>query len=85
MTLRDWFAGQALTKLEFALTGHDDPEKVEDIVWAREAYGMADAMLAAREEGDMNLPALIEDMPMREYLADPADPIRRSRPGPSSG
>ena len=47
MSLRDWFAGQAL-----AWAGHDgwlirDPENM-----AKRAYRMADAMIAAR--GDTN-------------------------------
>lgn len=43
MSLRDWFAGQALAG--FATTsGHFDPKK-----FAQTAYLLADAMLAARE------------------------------------
>lgn len=52
MTLRDWFAGQALsggliheTKGVF----HDDAEEATAV--ARYAYGYADAMLAARNGG----------------------------------
>lgn len=54
MTLRDWFAGQALAAI-IAVTsaGQHQPEKkhgkgVVDSM-ALEAYAMADAMLAARE------------------------------------
>jgi len=43
MSLRDWFAGQALQRL----IGFGDPDPT-----AREAYRHADAMLAAREGGD---------------------------------
>ncbi len=51
MTLRDWFAGQALPSL---ITGRDwsymedGPEKVD--AWANAAYIVADALLAARKE-----------------------------------
>jgi hypothetical protein len=50
MTLRDWFAGQALPAL---ITGRDwsgipdDQSKVD--AWAAAAYIVADAMLAERE------------------------------------
>lgn len=44
MTLRDWFAGQALGSLRRHHTGHED--------WfAAEAYRQADAMLDARKAG----------------------------------
>lgn len=44
MTLRDWFAGQALA----GLLG--DPERdMEDFRWGRLAYRIADGALAARE------------------------------------
>ena len=42
MTLRDWFAGQALTSME--TTDCTDYEEI-----AAEAYRIADAMLAERE------------------------------------
>jgi hypothetical protein len=48
MTLRDWFAGQALTGLLMA------NYQVDDVV-AREAYDAADAMLAAREKTNETL------------------------------
>ncbi len=52
MTLRDYFAGQALAgqlaacALGYEYTGEDAKDKC-----AAEAYGHADAMLAAREKG----------------------------------
>jgi hypothetical protein len=42
MTLRDWFAGQALAGL-LTSPSSDTAEN-----WASTAYGLADAMLAAR-------------------------------------
>ena len=45
MTLRDWFAGQALTN---AYMGDYSP-----IEQGRVAYEIADAMLAAREKGTL--------------------------------
>ncbi len=49
MSLRDWFAGQALA--EFAsLIAVDRPDTMN--VVARLSYNMADAMLAARQSGD---------------------------------
>lgn len=44
MSLRDWFAGQALAGL-LANRIKDTPEK-----WAAVSYVLADAMLAAREK-----------------------------------
>ena len=45
MTLRDWFAGQAL----FGLCAHVGPvDKTKDTIFA---YQIADAMLAARKGG----------------------------------
>ena len=52
MTLRDWFAGQALVgtlAARFRLA--DDAEKVAEI-----GYDIADAMLAERDKGDMEDP-----------------------------
>lgn len=51
MTLRDWFAGQALTGLVF----HNDFGTVSDSDIAKGAYSYADAMLKQREitEGQM--------------------------------
>jgi hypothetical protein len=54
MTLRDWFAGQALTGIAEAIrsanliTNANTPS--EDIA-AKWAFRFADAMLAARKEG----------------------------------
>ena len=45
MSLRDWFAGRALTGLLATYT-------TDEVAWekvAARAYGLADAMLAARE------------------------------------
>ena len=45
MSLRDWFAGRALTGLLSTYT-------TDEVAWekvAHRAYGLADAMLAARE------------------------------------
>jgi len=46
MTLRDWFAGQALAGLLAHVSG-EDPYKAPGV-----AYALADAMLKAREGGD---------------------------------
>jgi len=52
MTLRDWFAGQALagivTRDEIRLSAYR-PEEVHKII-TQYAYGIADAMLEARKE-----------------------------------
>lgn len=46
MTLRDWFAGQALTGVL------SDPNSCADYhLVARSAYGYADAMIVARKDG----------------------------------
>lgn len=47
MTLRDWFAGQALAGRCFSLGEAGEGWTHEEI--ARECYGQADAMLAERE------------------------------------
>lgn len=44
MTLRDWFAGQAMAPL-ITMYGQDSPD---DELMTREAYQIADAMMAAR-------------------------------------
>jgi hypothetical protein len=46
MTLRDWFAGQAITGLMLRNWSHHTGADEELIaIWARFAYGVADAML----------------------------------------
>lgn len=47
MTLRDWFAGQALA----GLLASDDGSTRENV--AAEAYDIADAMIAARKAGEL--------------------------------
>lgn len=45
MTLRDWFAGQALA----GMMAHPEPIRMADVPSvASDAYALADAMLAAR-------------------------------------
>ena len=48
MTLRDWFAGQAIA----SLAGRMFREEVYESDIARWAYTVADAMLAEREKGN---------------------------------
>lgn len=52
MTLRDWFAGQALVGIinACALDTRRDGERTENM-FARKAFSIADAMIAARETG----------------------------------
>jgi hypothetical protein len=53
MTLRDYFAGQALVGM-LAFDGYSSPvnsEKITSEIFADSAYEIADAMLAARKEG----------------------------------
>ena len=45
MTLRDWFAGQALVGLCAVAAGEDTFD-----VFAKDAYAYADAMIKARDE-----------------------------------
>jgi hypothetical protein len=47
MSLRDWFAGQAMHAFLRNLPPHDVDEPYS--TWAGDAYEMADAMLKARE------------------------------------
>jgi len=50
MTLRDWFAGQALTSTMRLVTGHEsEPGEGMAQTFARRAYEVADAMLEARK------------------------------------
>lgn len=48
MSLRDWFAGQALA----GMIAHDNAGDMEDDILARTAYRTADAMLAERTKGE---------------------------------
>jgi hypothetical protein len=48
MTIRDWFAGQALTGLAASIRG---PGCADWDYYGNGAYRIADAMIAAREEG----------------------------------
>jgi len=52
MTLRDWFAGQALTGLDQGATSdiRDDLYYQEPSHLAKRAYAIADAMIAEREK-----------------------------------
>ena len=53
MTLRDWFAGQALVSTMRIVTGMEsEPGEGMAQTFARRAYEMADAMLAEREKND---------------------------------
>lgn len=56
MTLRDWFAGKALeaivsneTRVRVIISETNDAAEAVDLAVALAAYGIADAMLAARE------------------------------------
>ncbi len=49
MTLRDWFAGQALTGIVLSPLGQGG--RITFSATAIDAYTYADAMLAAREKG----------------------------------
>lgn len=49
MTLRDWFAGQALGMVIRQCAGDTDTRNVgPEVHFARKAYALADAMLAER-------------------------------------
>lgn len=66
MTLRDWFAGQALPTIYRAWDqsclrniGNPDPDVIKDVNEcldgiATDCYRIADAMIAAREKGGNN-------------------------------
>jgi len=47
LTIRDWFAGQALA----GMCAHKDSETWKGEVVARDAYGYADYMILARKGG----------------------------------
>ena len=50
MTLRDWFAGQALASPYYSVTVYPDGPSYTDLVaTAKQCYAVADAMLAARQ------------------------------------
>ena len=52
MTLRDYFAGQAIVGIVAKLSDGDKEISVDyAAIFAREAYAVADAMLKAREGG----------------------------------
>ena len=50
MTLRDYFAGQALTNIDVRIPMSDDDDTPSPRAIANYMYVIADAMLAAREE-----------------------------------
>jgi hypothetical protein len=54
MSLRDWFAGQALTGLMVMISAdkHELPEPKGPVGCAIEAYRLADAMLAERSKAE---------------------------------
>jgi hypothetical protein len=54
MSLRDWFAGQAVSALPIRAWPDEDFPTHQDKfnAWAKAAYAVADAMLAARLTGD---------------------------------
>jgi hypothetical protein len=56
MSLRDWFAGQALPAVIAATSAgqhqpHVEPGQTQEQAMAVDAYALADAMLAARQKG----------------------------------
>ena len=54
LSLRDWFAGQALAGCNWAKIDSAESTLFEDLV-ARMCYGIADAMLAKRREATSGL------------------------------
>lgn len=51
MTLRDWFAGQALAGLNASMSADGYPTENDADAYAECAYRQADAMLAERAKG----------------------------------
>ncbi|MBS0328250.1 MAG: hypothetical protein JSR30_00225 [Proteobacteria bacterium] len=51
MSLRDWFASQALMGMCIQRPQDDDPDVWNHRMLANSAYAMADAMLSARAQG----------------------------------
>lgn len=52
MTLRDWFAGQALCSIPLRNWDAENRDPSEVIsAWAKSSYAIADAMLAERSKG----------------------------------
>ena len=52
MTLRDWFAGQAMAGL-LAATAHPNstgPAHLTDTEWAEKAFSLSDALIAERSK-----------------------------------
>ena len=52
MTLRDWFAGQAIGAVIRQCAGDSFPGSDREGYFAGKAYAIADAMLAARSENN---------------------------------
>lgn len=52
MDLRDWFAGQAMTGFCATLSGATVGSSIYYLQLAKDAYGVADAMLAERERSN---------------------------------
>ncbi len=52
MSLRDWFAGQALVGMYPHARAITRPGEEASPIWARMAYAIADAMLAERAKGE---------------------------------
>ena len=51
MTLRDYFAGKAMQHFNWHQITYPNGETCFNVEQARQCYGIADAMLKAREEG----------------------------------